>query len=581
MTPNLLSLFCLVDGDATPFSVEVDRTKTVDHLKDLITAKKAPEFDDIAADKLNLWRVSIPIVPPNKRKPIVLTEVKSAAELDPTDDLSDVFEEKQPKKTIHVMVQRPPLDSTFSRTPTEIIEWTHFPTEAAELNHSTNRRLRPADYHFNTRLFASNKESVGIALTENVYNFLNRLQTTARIGMYSDIDKVTGKPDRICYIRTSQELRMLIEIKTTQALSCNNLVTKYMQDMDLIANDRAPTNPIWRQVHQIFGYLCHNSLRYGILTTYNDTWFMKRDVGTLWISPSIRHDNTGPTLLQCYKYLMELTDQDYISPPPPPSPPQSPPPESPPGDDNSDGSNGGSYHERKKRTRKRDQRHPGIVTRSRNKMQQIFRQLPSGFTVSVGKLGLQEFEIQELLGEGRTGRVFRAMWQGEPVALKICDLYKNPEYEDEILTEVAAYKALEALQGVCIPRFKTAGYDGGIFAIAMEVAGSPMEVDKLSYRERLKIVDSLSLIHQHGILHNDIRLYNVLVCRCDNGFHVHFIDFAQSRRNCNELELKNEMIKLKSTSTCHSRPFSALVQAPSSAAQQKLKYIYFQQSGRQ
>ncbi|KAF9199712.1 hypothetical protein BGZ59_003739, partial [Podila verticillata] len=134
---------------------------------------------------------------------------------------------------------------------------------------------------------------------------------------------------------------------------------------------------------------------------------------------------------------------------------------------------------------------------------------------------------------------------GEPVALKICDLYKNPEYEDEILSEVAAYKALAVLQGVCIPRFKTAGYDGGIFAIAMEVAGSPMEVDKLSYRERLKIVDSLSLIHQHGILHNDIRLYNVLVRRYNNGFQVRFIDFARSRRTCDELELKNEMVKLK------------------------------------
>ncbi|KAI9236737.1 MAG: hypothetical protein BYD32DRAFT_437209 [Podila humilis] len=94
--------------DATPFSVEVDRTKTVDHLKDLIKAKKAPEFDDIAADKLTLWRVSIPVVPLNKRKPIVLTEVKSAVELDPTDDLSDVFEEKPPKKTIYIIVQRPP-----------------------------------------------------------------------------------------------------------------------------------------------------------------------------------------------------------------------------------------------------------------------------------------------------------------------------------------------------------------------------------------------------------------------------------------------------------------------------------------
>lgn len=67
------------------------------------------------------------------------------------------------------------------------------------------------------------------------------------------------------------------------------------------------------------------------------------------------------------------------------------------------------------------------------------------------------------------------------MALKICDLYKNPEYEDDILTDVAGYASLEALQGVCIPRFKIAGYDGGIFAIVMEIAGSPMEINELGY----------------------------------------------------------------------------------------------------
>ncbi|KAG9061138.1 hypothetical protein KI688_007768 [Linnemannia hyalina] len=107
MTDNRLNLFCLVDGEATPFSIEVDRTKTVDHLKDLIKAKKANAYSDVDADVLTLWRVSIPIDPPNKRKPIVLTEVQSAAELDPTDDVSDVFEGTPPKKTIHLIVQRP------------------------------------------------------------------------------------------------------------------------------------------------------------------------------------------------------------------------------------------------------------------------------------------------------------------------------------------------------------------------------------------------------------------------------------------------------------------------------------------
>lgn len=138
---------------------------------------------------------------------------------------------------------------------------------------------------------------------------------------------------------------------------------------------------------------------------------------------------------------MELTGQDHTSPSAPPSPPQSPPPGSTPGDDDDD-SNDGGYNEQKKHTQDQDQRHPGIITRGK-KRQLSEEQLSSGFTVAVGKLNLDEFEIQEPLGEGRTGRVFHAVWQGEPVALKICDLYKNPEYEDEILTEVAAYEALE------------------------------------------------------------------------------------------------------------------------------------------
>ncbi|KAF9430400.1 hypothetical protein BGZ94_007051 [Podila epigama] len=48
MTDNRLTLFCLVDGETTSnaFSVEIDPIKSVEHLKNLIKAKKAPRFDD-------------------------------------------------------------------------------------------------------------------------------------------------------------------------------------------------------------------------------------------------------------------------------------------------------------------------------------------------------------------------------------------------------------------------------------------------------------------------------------------------------------------------------------------------------
>ncbi|KAF9407611.1 hypothetical protein BGZ94_002636 [Podila epigama] len=89
------------------FSIDIDQTKTVDHLKDAIKAKQSPDFDDITAKALTLWRVSIPVVPANKHKPVVLNEVDSPTELDSTDDVSEVFPDKPAKKTIHIIVQRP------------------------------------------------------------------------------------------------------------------------------------------------------------------------------------------------------------------------------------------------------------------------------------------------------------------------------------------------------------------------------------------------------------------------------------------------------------------------------------------
>ncbi|KAG0244616.1 hypothetical protein BG011_002889, partial [Mortierella polycephala] len=103
MTDNHLTLFCLVDGELTPFPVEIASTKTIGGLKDAIKTKKANHFQDVDADELTLWRVSIPVVPKKERKEISLADVPSKEELDETDDLSDVFEETPPKKTIHII----------------------------------------------------------------------------------------------------------------------------------------------------------------------------------------------------------------------------------------------------------------------------------------------------------------------------------------------------------------------------------------------------------------------------------------------------------------------------------------------
>jgi hypothetical protein len=55
-----IKLFCLVQKETTPFPVVINRDETVGDLKDAIKAKKAPELDSWAADKLRLWKVEIP-----------------------------------------------------------------------------------------------------------------------------------------------------------------------------------------------------------------------------------------------------------------------------------------------------------------------------------------------------------------------------------------------------------------------------------------------------------------------------------------------------------------------------------------
>ncbi|KAG0307281.1 hypothetical protein BGZ99_001489, partial [Dissophora globulifera] len=109
MTEHRLNMFCLVDGEPVSkvFSIKPTPADTVDDLKNLIKSALSPQFDDIAAKDLTLWSVSISVKDVDKTNPIVLTEVKSATELDPTDEISDVFDDKLPKKTIHIIVQRP------------------------------------------------------------------------------------------------------------------------------------------------------------------------------------------------------------------------------------------------------------------------------------------------------------------------------------------------------------------------------------------------------------------------------------------------------------------------------------------
>ncbi|EGZ27517.1 hypothetical protein PHYSODRAFT_284109 [Phytophthora sojae] len=115
----MVMLFCAIVGaGGSPFPVDIDEEKSVGHLKDAIKAKKPNDFKDVDADKLQLflaktadgaWLSSKDPDVISMRSGGIPEQVKTLlnVEMDPADEIGDVFEGAPTKKTIHVLVVVP------------------------------------------------------------------------------------------------------------------------------------------------------------------------------------------------------------------------------------------------------------------------------------------------------------------------------------------------------------------------------------------------------------------------------------------------------------------------------------------
>ncbi|KAG0221709.1 hypothetical protein BGW41_006585, partial [Actinomortierella wolfii] len=87
--------------------VEIEPSETIGDLRDAIKKKKVVEFKDVDAKSLTLWKVSYQVTY-NMQEPVSLEEIASPIKLSYVfAEISEVFAETSPKKTIHVIVQRP------------------------------------------------------------------------------------------------------------------------------------------------------------------------------------------------------------------------------------------------------------------------------------------------------------------------------------------------------------------------------------------------------------------------------------------------------------------------------------------
>ncbi|KAF9194516.1 hypothetical protein BGZ49_003152 [Haplosporangium sp. Z 27] len=114
-TSTRLTIFCLISGEriSRAFSVEVPSDWTIDKLKDSIKAKQSPTFDDITANSLELWRVTLRVDENTGDEGVIkLDALHDKTKLNnPRTHLSKLFSES-PDDNTYIVVECPKATST-------------------------------------------------------------------------------------------------------------------------------------------------------------------------------------------------------------------------------------------------------------------------------------------------------------------------------------------------------------------------------------------------------------------------------------------------------------------------------------
>lgn len=149
----------------------------------------------------------------------------------------------------------------------------------------------------------------------------------------------------------------------------------------------------------------------------------------------------------------------------------------------------------------------------------------------------------KLLGYGGGAATYTARWQGEPVVVKKCDVWKQESVAEELENEARIYTVLKDLQGIHIPKLKLEGIADGIdMVVVTEHIGRTIDHERLNDLDCQKIRKGLEEIHRRGVLHNDIHPDNILLNNEDGERRFFFIDFGLSKRSG---DFSHEMEKLQ------------------------------------
>ena len=239
-------------------------------------------------------------------------------------------------------------------------------------------------------------------------------------------------------------------------------------------------------MNQLLRYLKYNDYQYGILTSYQDWFFVRHDQGRFTCHPPISFDSSAPTILQCIYALLEVTPC-------------------------------GSAVQQLASAPSKNQSSPVSSIPSEPKCS-LVPPLPLSWpSFEILDLNIQ---LLSVLGRGRIGTTFLADVNNVRMALKVGDVERSPYVEQELKHEWHMYQSLKNLQGKVIPRVLLSyrSIPGFVLFGTQVIRKHPR--NHWTFPQALSALKS---IHQQGVIHGDVRCENILL---DEHNQVFFIDFG-------------------------------------------------------
>ncbi|CAG8436190.1 13048_t:CDS:2 [Funneliformis mosseae] len=392
--------------------------------------------------------------------------------------------------------KEPFIRSIYGLSPESVESWPNFYEVLPQKDSFSRNAKRSINLSSFSQSTITNRDDVINVIELNILRILNKLyfkdyylSFDSSHFDWSKTDNITssynfkGNPDWSFRKHDNDDTILVISAATKWEVDIKvegNLELIYNDGLKSIKKGTANgfTRSLVTQINRIFTYLSLNGLQYGVLTTYENTWFLtrpKKNPNQLLISKSFSPNDKRPTLLKIFASFLHMVNNDPSSPINMPDFSIS----------------------------------PQIVTKYNKESI-----LPKNSTISTKYLKING----KCLGSARMGGVFISSYKGETIALKLCDISKHPELLGEMQKEVECYQRMKDIQGNYIPKLICNGYilNGMFFVIGTSYGGKRMnEGDDEGYgvitRDEYDLaIKALDQIHAHDIIHGDIRPENIL-----------------------------------------------------------------------